>query len=91
MKKSIALSLVLFLLLLSGCGVPFHTKLDAYLMKGQYDLADKLIDTERDKGTEYNEKNYHNPSDEYKDDWDFAGMEQMARFGFTIAVNVSNR
>lgn len=40
---------------------------------------------------EYNEKNYHNPSDEYKEDWDFAGIEQMARFGFTIGLNVANR
>ena len=40
---------------------------------------------------QYNEKNYHNPSDEYKDDWDFAGIEQIARFGFTIGLNVANR
>ncbi len=39
----------------------------------------------------YNEKNYHNPSDEYKDDWDFAGIEQMARFGFAIGLSVANR
>ena len=39
----------------------------------------------------YNEKNYHNPADEYKDDWDFAGIEQMARFGFTIGLSVANR
>ena len=55
------------------------------------DYAGKPADFGSTVFVQYNEKNYHNPSDEYKDDWDFAGMEQMARFGFTIAVNVSNR
>jgi Zn-dependent M28 family amino/carboxypeptidase len=39
---------------------------------------------------EYREKNYHQPSDEYRDDWNFAGMEQYARFGMLIGVNVAN-
>ncbi|MGH9719751.1 MAG: M28 family peptidase, partial [Bryobacteraceae bacterium] len=39
---------------------------------------------------EYNTKHYHQPSDEYKDDWDFAGLEQMARFGFTLGMEVAN-
>ncbi|MGI8743121.1 MAG: M28 family peptidase [Bryobacteraceae bacterium] len=29
---------------------------------------------------EYLEKHYHQPSDEYREDWDFAGMEEAARF-----------
>ena len=55
------------------------------------DYAGKPADFGNTVFVQYNEKNYHNPSDEYKDDWDFAGIEQMARFGFTIGVNVSNR
>jgi Zn-dependent M28 family amino/carboxypeptidase len=39
---------------------------------------------------EFNEKRYHQPSDEYRDDWDFSGMEMFARFGMTIAINVAN-
>ena len=39
---------------------------------------------------EFNEHRYHQPSDEYRDDWDFSGMEQFARFGFLIGVNVAN-
>lgn len=38
----------------------------------------------------YNAKSYHQPSDEYKDDWNFAGMEQMAQFGLLIGINVAN-
>jgi len=39
---------------------------------------------------EYNEKHYHQPSDEYHDDWDFSGMEQVAQFGLLIGTTVAN-
>jgi Zn-dependent M28 family amino/carboxypeptidase len=39
---------------------------------------------------EFNEKHYHQPSDEYHDDWDFSGLEQMARLGMLIGVNTAN-
>jgi Zn-dependent M28 family amino/carboxypeptidase len=35
-------------------------------------------------------KNYHQPSDEYRDDWDFSGIEEMTRFGFTLGLNAAN-
>lgn len=40
---------------------------------------------------EFNSKHYHQPSDEYHDDWDMAGMEQLARFGFTLGMEVANQ
>lgn len=39
---------------------------------------------------EYNNKHYHQPSDQYLDSWDFSGIEEMAKFGFTIALDVAN-
>jgi Zn-dependent M28 family amino/carboxypeptidase len=33
---------------------------------------------------------YHQPSDEYDDSWDFSGMEHMARFGFTLGLEIAN-
>lgn len=39
---------------------------------------------------EYNSKNYHQPSDEYQESWDFSGIEQMGRFGFAIGLQVAN-
>ena len=33
---------------------------------------------------------YHQPSDEYSEDWDFSGMEQFARFGLTLGVHIAN-
>jgi Zn-dependent M28 family amino/carboxypeptidase len=39
---------------------------------------------------EYNEAHYHQPSDEYHDNWDFSGMELYARFGFAINREAAN-
>jgi Zn-dependent M28 family amino/carboxypeptidase len=39
---------------------------------------------------EYNEAHYHQPSDEYHDNWDFSGMELYARFGFLINREAAN-
>jgi Zn-dependent M28 family amino/carboxypeptidase len=40
---------------------------------------------------EYNQKHYHQPSDEYHDDWDFGGMEEVAEFAIQIAATVANQ
>jgi hypothetical protein len=39
---------------------------------------------------QYNSTHYHQPSDEYHDDWDFASMEQMADFGLTLGLDFAN-
>ncbi len=33
---------------------------------------------------------YHQPTDEYSEDWDFSGLEQFARFGFALGVEIAN-
>ena len=40
---------------------------------------------------EYNEKHYHQPSDEFQESWDFSGLAEMARFGFLIGTDVANQ
>ncbi len=40
---------------------------------------------------EYNEKHYHQPSDEFQESWDFSGLAEMARFGFAIGTEVANQ
>jgi Zn-dependent M28 family amino/carboxypeptidase len=54
------------------------------------DLLGKPAGTGAKYKEEFDDKRYHQPSDEYHDDWDFAGMEQYARFGLTIGVDVAN-
>ncbi len=39
---------------------------------------------------QYNDEHYHRPSDEYKEDWDFGSMVQMAQFGLRIGMDVAN-
>jgi len=39
---------------------------------------------------EFNSKHYHQPSDEFHEDWDFAGLEQIARFGFLLGFEIAN-
>ncbi|MBV9759871.1 MAG: M28 family peptidase [Acidobacteriaceae bacterium] len=39
---------------------------------------------------EYNTKHYHQPSDEYRETWDFAGIKQMAEFGMTLGIDFAN-
>ncbi len=39
---------------------------------------------------DYNKNRYHQPADEYKDDWDFSGLEVIAKFGLTLGVDAAN-
>lgn len=39
---------------------------------------------------EYTKNNYHQPSDEYQSDWDFAGNAKMARFGVALGWKAAN-
>ena len=39
---------------------------------------------------QYNAQHYHQPSDEYRDDWNFAGIAQMANFGLILGIEIAN-
>lgn len=62
----------------------------AFSIDGGDDLLGKPPGTGARLFAEFNDKHYHQPSDEYHDDWDFSGMEQYARFGFTLGLNIAN-
>ena len=51
-------------------------------------LGDKFVGQTREwaqeKSREYTAKNYHQPSDEYRADMDFASSAEIARFGFAL-------
>ena len=40
---------------------------------------------------DYNQKHYHQPSDEYDPNWNFAGDAKMARFGFILGWEAANQ
>ncbi len=48
------------------------------------DFGEKLFE-------EYNDNHYHQPSDEFHDDWDFSGLAQAAEFGMNIGIAVANQ
>jgi Zn-dependent M28 family amino/carboxypeptidase len=43
------------------------------------------------KHEEYNERDYHQPSDEFRADWDFTALQQAAQFGYLLGVDVANQ
>src|ERR1700722_2138794 len=46
--------------------------------------GDKLAD-------EFDEKHYHQPSDEFQESWDFTALQQAAQYGFLLARDIANQ
>jgi Zn-dependent M28 family amino/carboxypeptidase len=44
----------------------------------------------RQLDAEYRANDYHKPSDEFREDWDFSGLEHIARFGFSLGLETAN-
>jgi Zn-dependent M28 family amino/carboxypeptidase len=40
---------------------------------------------------EFNEKHYHQPSDEFHADWDFTALQQAAEFGMLLGIDIANQ
>lgn len=38
----------------------------------------------------YNSANYHQPSDEFNDSWDFSGLVQLAEISMAIGIEAAN-
>jgi len=62
----------------------------AFSVDGGEDLIGQPPGTGKKLADEYTESRYHQPSDEYHDDWDFSGMELYGRFGFLINLNAAD-
>ncbi len=39
---------------------------------------------------DFNANRYHQPSDEFREDWDFASLEYAAKFGSLVGLNIAN-
>src|SRR5580700_4569098 len=46
--------------------------------------GDKLAD-------EFDDKHYHQPSDEFQESWDFTALQQAAQYGFLLARDIANQ
>lgn len=69
---------------LAKAGIP------AFTIKAGTDFLGKAPGTGEEIFRKFNAQHYHQPSDEYRPDWDFSGMEQMARFGFLLGLEAAN-
>lgn len=63
----------------------------AFSVEGGEKFVGKSEQFGKDAIKEFTDKRYHQPADEYKDDWDFAGMEQYSQFGMLIGIDVANQ
>jgi len=45
----------------------------------------------KQQAEDYEEHHYHQPSDEYRSDWDFRGNAKLARFGFVLGWLASDQ
>jgi Zn-dependent M28 family amino/carboxypeptidase len=62
----------------------------AFSITAGQDLLGKAPGAGKKYNDTYTEARYHQPSDEYREDWDFSGMEIYGRLGFLINLNVAN-
>jgi Zn-dependent M28 family amino/carboxypeptidase len=67
-----------------------HVGIPAFTVKSGEDLTGKPPGAGAKLFEEYNSLHYHQPSDEYRDDWDFSGLEIYTRFGLLIGINSAN-
>jgi Zn-dependent M28 family amino/carboxypeptidase len=53
-------------------------------------IASQADDTATSVFREYNTKHYHQPTDEFNENWDFTSLEFGAKFGYMLGLNVAN-
>lgn len=62
----------------------------ALYASGSYEHMTKGVDFVKEKAEAYVAHDYHQPSDEYSDDWDMAGMVQDATLLYDIGSELAN-
>ena len=62
----------------------------AFSIREGNDFAGKPAAYGEEAFRDFNQKRYHQPADEYRDDWDFSGLEELAKFGMTLGSGAAN-
>ena len=68
-----------------------HAGIPAFSIEHATEFAGKPAGWGKQMYEEYNEKHYHQPSDEFQADWDFTALQQAAEFGFLLGMDVANQ
>jgi Zn-dependent M28 family amino/carboxypeptidase len=67
-----------------------HTGVPAFSISQGAEIAGQPAGAGTRASRDYEEKHYHQPSDEYRQEWDFSGLEDLARFTMLVGVNTAN-
>ncbi len=68
-----------------------HAGIPAFTIGRATRFAGKPEDFGEKGYQEYNGKRYHQPSDEFQEDWDFTALRQAAEYGFLLGRDVANQ
>jgi Zn-dependent M28 family amino/carboxypeptidase len=68
-----------------------HVGIPAFSIDHATQFAGKPADYYQKSWDEFNEKHYHQPSDEFHADWDFTALQQAAQFGFLLGIDIANQ
>jgi Zn-dependent M28 family amino/carboxypeptidase len=68
-----------------------HAGIPAFSIGHATRYAGKPADFGDKMDAEYNDKHYHQPSDEFHEDWDFTAVQQAASYGLLLGIDVANQ
>ncbi len=68
-----------------------HVGIPAFTVDGGAEFIGKPAAFSEDIFKEFNAKHYHQPSDEFHEDWDFSGLAQKAQFGMLLGIDAANQ
>ena len=68
-----------------------HAGIPAFSIDHATEFAGKPAGFGEQAYEEYNAKHYHQPSDEFQEDWDFTALQQAAEFGFLLGKDIANQ
>jgi len=68
-----------------------HAGIPAFSIEHATEFAGKGAGYGQKMYEEYNSRNYHQPSDEFREDWDFTALEQAAEYGYLLATEIANQ
>jgi Zn-dependent M28 family amino/carboxypeptidase len=68
-----------------------HAGVPAFSIEHATEFAGKPEGWGKQAYEEYNSKHYHQPSDEFQEDWDFTALQQAAEFGFLLGRDIANQ
>jgi Zn-dependent M28 family amino/carboxypeptidase len=68
-----------------------HVGIPAVSLKPGTELEGRGADAASAIFRDYNSKRYHQPADEFQNDWDFSGLEQGAQFALALGVAIAEQ